>query len=121
MTHGLRRVQPAGEMDILDRHVGGQDEFVPALDHHQRGIVANTEFQSFFEPSRPRSSMPVRMGRQCLEPLHEFVFSSKQVFTYSGPFTRIARTCFEEISKGPITEVSGGAKQFSLAIASKCP
>jgi len=29
--------------------------------------------------------------------------------------------CFEEISKGPITEVSGGAKQFSLAIASKCP
>jgi type IV pilus assembly protein PilM len=29
--------------------------------------------------------------------------------------------CFEDISKGPITEVSGGAKQFSLAIASKCP
>jgi len=29
--------------------------------------------------------------------------------------------CFEEISKGPISEVSGGAKQFSLAIASKCP
>jgi type IV pilus assembly protein PilM len=29
--------------------------------------------------------------------------------------------CFEEISKGPITEVSGGAKQFSLAITSKCP
>ena len=29
--------------------------------------------------------------------------------------------CFEEISKGPITEVSGGAKQFSLAIAAKCP
>jgi Tfp pilus assembly PilM family ATPase len=29
--------------------------------------------------------------------------------------------CFEDISKGPITEVSGGAKQFSLAITSKCP
>jgi hypothetical protein len=29
--------------------------------------------------------------------------------------------CFEEISKGPITEVSGGAKQFSLSIAAKCP
>ncbi len=29
--------------------------------------------------------------------------------------------CFEEISKGPITEVSGGAKQFSLNITSKCP
>jgi general secretion pathway protein L len=29
--------------------------------------------------------------------------------------------CFEEISKGPITEVSGGAKQFSLSIVSKCP
>jgi Tfp pilus assembly PilM family ATPase len=29
--------------------------------------------------------------------------------------------CFEEISKGPISEVSGGAKQFSLAIVSKCP
>jgi type IV pilus assembly protein PilM len=29
--------------------------------------------------------------------------------------------CFEEISKGPLTEVSGGGKQFSLAINSKCP
>jgi len=24
--------------------------------------------------------------------------------------------CFEEINKGPLTEVSGGAKQFSLTI-----
>ncbi|MDB4979290.1 MAG: cell division protein FtsA, partial [Myxococcales bacterium] len=29
--------------------------------------------------------------------------------------------CFEEITKGAITEVSGGAKQFTLTIASKCP
>ena len=29
--------------------------------------------------------------------------------------------CFEEISKGPISEVSSGAKQFSLTIAAKCP
>jgi Tfp pilus assembly PilM family ATPase len=29
--------------------------------------------------------------------------------------------CFEEITKGPVTEVSGGSKQFSLTIASKCP
>ena len=29
--------------------------------------------------------------------------------------------CFGDIAKGPITEVSGGAKQFSLTIASKCP
>jgi type IV pilus assembly protein PilM len=29
--------------------------------------------------------------------------------------------CFEEIGKGPITEVAGGAKQFSLSIAAKCP
>ena len=29
--------------------------------------------------------------------------------------------CFEEITKGPITEVSGGAKQFSLNINSQCP
>ena len=29
--------------------------------------------------------------------------------------------CFEEISKGPLTEVSGGGKQFSLTINSKCP
>jgi general secretion pathway protein L len=29
--------------------------------------------------------------------------------------------CFEEINKGPITEVSGGAKQFTLTIASRCP
>jgi Tfp pilus assembly PilM family ATPase len=29
--------------------------------------------------------------------------------------------CFEDITKGPITEVAGGAKQFSLTIAAKCP
>jgi general secretion pathway protein L len=29
--------------------------------------------------------------------------------------------CFEDITKGAITEVSGGAKQFTLTIATKCP
>jgi type IV pilus assembly protein PilM len=29
--------------------------------------------------------------------------------------------CFDEISKGPVTEVTGGLKQFSLTINSKCP
>jgi type IV pilus assembly protein PilM len=29
--------------------------------------------------------------------------------------------CFEEVTKGAITEVSGGAKQFSLNVTSKCP
>ena len=29
--------------------------------------------------------------------------------------------CFEDITKGPINEVSGGAKSFTLTIASKCP
>jgi Tfp pilus assembly PilM family ATPase len=29
--------------------------------------------------------------------------------------------CFEEISKGAITEVAGGEKQFTLTIKSKCP
>jgi general secretion pathway protein L len=29
--------------------------------------------------------------------------------------------CFEEVTKGAITEVSGGGKQFTLNVASKCP
>jgi general secretion pathway protein L len=29
--------------------------------------------------------------------------------------------CFDEITKGAITEVSGGAKQFTLTISSRCP
>jgi Tfp pilus assembly PilM family ATPase len=29
--------------------------------------------------------------------------------------------CFDEVTKGAITEVSGGAKQFSLTINTKCP
>lgn len=29
--------------------------------------------------------------------------------------------CFEDVTKGSITEVSGGAKQFTLNVASKCP
>ena len=29
--------------------------------------------------------------------------------------------CFEDVNKGAITEVSGGAKQFTLTIGAKCP
>jgi general secretion pathway protein L len=29
--------------------------------------------------------------------------------------------CFEDVSKGAVTEVSGGAKQFTLTIGAKCP
>jgi hypothetical protein len=29
--------------------------------------------------------------------------------------------CFDEVTKGAITEISGGGKQFSLNITSKCP
>jgi general secretion pathway protein L len=29
--------------------------------------------------------------------------------------------CFDDVTKGAITEVSGGAKQFTLTVASKCP
>ena len=29
--------------------------------------------------------------------------------------------CFEDVTKGAVTEVSGGGKQFTLNIASKCP
>jgi general secretion pathway protein L len=29
--------------------------------------------------------------------------------------------CFDEVTKGAITEVSGGGKQFTLTVASKCP
>jgi general secretion pathway protein L len=29
--------------------------------------------------------------------------------------------CYEEVSKGAITEVSGGGKQFTISINSKCP
>jgi len=29
--------------------------------------------------------------------------------------------CFDDVSKGAITEVSGGAKQFTLTIGAKCP
>jgi hypothetical protein len=29
--------------------------------------------------------------------------------------------CFDDVTKGAITEVSGGAKQFTLTVATKCP
>ncbi len=29
--------------------------------------------------------------------------------------------CYEEVTKGAITEISGGGKQFSLNVTSKCP
>jgi general secretion pathway protein L len=47
------------------------------------------------------------------------VDSAAAVDELSGKLKEIE--CFEEITKGAITEVSGGAKQFTLTIASKCP
>jgi len=29
--------------------------------------------------------------------------------------------CFDDVSKGTVTEVSGGSKQFTLTIGAKCP
>jgi hypothetical protein len=29
--------------------------------------------------------------------------------------------CFDDVNKGSITEVAGGAKQFTLTISGKCP
>jgi hypothetical protein len=29
--------------------------------------------------------------------------------------------CYEDVTKGSVTEVSGDAKQFTLTVASKCP
>jgi hypothetical protein len=49
MTHGHRRVRPVREVNILNRHVGGKDKFVPPFDCHQRGIVANAQRHTFLE------------------------------------------------------------------------
>jgi hypothetical protein len=81
VTDGLGRVQRVGKVNTLNRHVGGQDEFLAAPDCHQRGIVPNAEFHPFSKPEGSHPFMLARWGRQCLEPTYEFVFSSKQVFT----------------------------------------
>ena len=47
------------------------------------------------------------------------VDSATAVDEMAGKFKEI--DCFEEVTKGAITEVSGGAKQFTLNITSKCP
>jgi hypothetical protein len=70
-------MQAAGEMDALDRHVGGQDEFMPTLDRHQRSIIANAEFHPFFKPQWPHPFIPVYVARPRLEPLYKLVFGPK--------------------------------------------
>jgi hypothetical protein len=47
------------------------------------------------------------------------VDSAAAVDEMAGKFKDIE--CFEEVTKGSITEVSGGGKQFTLTINSKCP
>jgi general secretion pathway protein L len=47
------------------------------------------------------------------------VDSAAAVDEMAGKFKDIE--CFDEITKGSITEVSGGAKQFTLNITSRCP
>jgi hypothetical protein len=49
-------------MDILNGHIGGQDQFVPTPDCYQSRIVADTESQPSFEPCGPSLSTPVFMG-----------------------------------------------------------
>lgn len=47
------------------------------------------------------------------------VDSGAAVDEMSGKLKEI--DCFEEVTKGAITEVSGGAKQFTLNVSTKCP
>ena len=47
------------------------------------------------------------------------VDSAAAVDEMAGRFKDIE--CFDEVTKGAITEVSGGAKQFTLNITSRCP
>ena len=47
------------------------------------------------------------------------VDSAAAVDEMAGKFKDIE--CFDEVTKGAITEVSGGAKQFTLNITSRCP
>jgi hypothetical protein len=74
VADGASFVQFTGEVNILDRHVRGQDKFAPIPDIDQRRIVANPEFH----PSRRRSSAvvpPLAGDREGLKPMHQFVLS----------------------------------------------
>ena len=72
MADGASFVQFTGEVNILDRHVRGQDKFASIPDIDQRRIVANPEFHPSRRPCSPVVA-PLAGDRQGLKPMHQFV------------------------------------------------
>ena len=73
--------------------------------------------------SRPPTSVKLDVGELDIRPKKTFIKGT--VDTAAAVDEMAAKLkeidCFEEVTKGAITEVSGGAKQFTLTIGAKCP
>ena len=69
MPNRLRRVNSKGKVDVLDRHVRREDQFLAGGDFHQRGVIADAQKET---PRLPR--------RQVLHPGNEFVFATEGRF-----------------------------------------
>ena len=87
-------------------------------------------------PRRPRSICWTRSRARCPPPIASSWTSASSTFAQEDFIKGTVDTaaavdemmaklkeidCFDEVTKGSITEVSGGAKQFTLNIGSKCP
>jgi hypothetical protein len=69
VSDGLRRMKIGPEVNALDRHVRGEDQFLPGREFHERGIIANTQTEARRSPVSP-----------ALEPGNEFGFVSEGRF-----------------------------------------
>lgn len=85
-----------------------------------------TAFDVFDEISkRAPASEALKLEVQQLEIRPKKTFMKGTIASVTAVDEMVSRLkeieCFDEIQKGAITEVSGGGKQFSLTIATRCP
>jgi hypothetical protein len=69
VSNRLRRVKAECEVNVLNRHVGGQNQFLPGGDFHERSIIANAQADTRRSPRGP-----------ALDPGYELTFGSEGRF-----------------------------------------
>ena len=140
---GARYSSLSAERKVLDKDLKtatqelfGQPRERRRGDHaaHEDGASARSWRRC---PRRPRSTCSIRSRARSRPPTRssstsrELDIRPKKTFIKGTVDTAAAVDemaaklkeidCFEDVTKGAITEVSGGAKQFTLTIGAKCP
>jgi Tfp pilus assembly PilM family ATPase len=122
----LAPIPKATAFDLLDQISRKMPPGIPRPDTAQTPEAAKTpEAGKPAEASKPAAGGGIKLDVSELEIRPKKTFLKGTVDTGAAVDEIAAKLkeidCFDEVTKGAITEVSGGAKQFTLTIGAKCP